>query len=392
MAYFPDPDSHERPTDSQNPRTNPDLAGFEMGPRRGPHLRTPQPIMLAGSPLPAPRQNGSAPTAAPNSPPVPSSTNAPAGGPLRAIDALPGEACPCGPALEGIRGTVDQIHSVLLTINDTAKAIRDKPNIAEAAKPKTPKQAPKGGALQKIPGIAAMAGNIGSNIVQNRSAAALTQVGHGAASMIGAIAGPAGLVVGAFVGVAAAGAKLTEALLHRGEELAKFSAPLSQAVAQRDAKRMQADMREAQALGPDLARLMEASTNLEIELRDQIWVPIKKALIEVLIPIVENLKDLIIGIANGIEIVYQTLKTSLHTMRDLFTGQWSKIDGEWRKLDEKISEIVKNTKKTDLKGGLFGDLIKNTHANWRNQTIGVGVGTIDPRIQPGINVPAAMGL
>ena len=75
---------------------------------------------------------------------------------------------------------------------------------------------------------------------------------------------PLGMLVGA--GAAAVGAvgQLKDAFLKRAEELARYSPQIQHAQVYGKHQEMLADMREAAALGPDMARLDKANTDIWI--------------------------------------------------------------------------------------------------------------------------------
>jgi hypothetical protein len=75
--------------------------------------------------------------------------------------------------------------------------------------------------------------------------------------------------------------KLDAAFLTRARELSQYSADISFAEAKSEARGTLADVREADALGADMARLIDAETELKMELRELI-LPIKKVVVEVL--------------------------------------------------------------------------------------------------------------
>ena len=98
------------------------------------------------------------------------------------------------------------------------------------------------------------------------------------------------------------------AFVRRGHELAQFSGPLSAAEARAEVMSLRADIREAQTLGPEIARMVEAQARLDNELRS-IFLPWKAELaaqlatmLEQMTVIVEELKPLIqigMGFASG---------------------------------------------------------------------------------------------
>ncbi len=132
----------------------------------------------------------------------------------------------------------------------------------------------------------------------------------------GAMAAIPGVGIALAAALAAAGAAsyaFTEAVnyfVRRGQELAQYSGPLSEAQARSEVRDILADIREAQALGPEIARLTDAQSKLETDFRE-ITLPIKQFLVETLSgiltdvqetlnyykPLVEQAVDLLIVIA-----------------------------------------------------------------------------------------------
>lgn len=72
------------------------------------------------------------------------------------------------------------------------------------------------------------------------------------------------------------------------DQLAAFSGPLAQAQVMKDVRSLMDDIREANQVGPDLARLVDAQSQAQSELRE-IWLPIKKAITEVMASVLEHL-------------------------------------------------------------------------------------------------------
>lgn len=108
----------------------------------------------------------------------------------------------------------------------------------------------------------------------------------------GGIGGPIGKVLVGFGAVAGAAEQLTKAFLDRAKQLSKFSPSIAVAEAMSNVKLMMADMREAQALGPDMGRLITASTDVQIQIREAI-LPLKRALVNGLASLLEMVSKLL---------------------------------------------------------------------------------------------------
>jgi hypothetical protein len=106
-----------------------------------------------------------------------------------------------------------------------------------------------------------------------------------AGGIIGAPGGPAGSAAGAALGGSIGGyggvrfaeslansqrayEKVANDLVGRGRQIAPFSGQLTQAVAKADIRSFMADIREAQTVGPGMARLTESKSRFETILRD----------------------------------------------------------------------------------------------------------------------------
>lgn len=126
-------------------------------------------------------------------------------------------------------------------------------------------------------GVAAGGGNMASSLLANAG-----QLGR-------ALSVP----VAAFAAVAGAADSLTRAFLQRANEIGHFSPEVAAARAMRNVRLMMADIQEAQTLGPGMSRLIEAETDVQIQIRE-ILLPIKQFMIE-------TLADWLKGIAQFLE-------------------------------------------------------------------------------------------
>ena len=130
--------------------------------------------------------------------------------------------------------------------------------------------------------------------------------------------------------------RVVEAFVHRGDELAQFSGTITAAQVRADMRSMMADIREAEALGPGIARLTDATSQLWIELRE-ILLPIKQFLVETLAGIMEFLRDGIMGLqmlAADIKLLLQMIWDKL-----TFASEAQKLD-RIVKYAERIAEIM----------------------------------------------------
>jgi RuvA, C-terminal domain len=104
----------------------------------------------------------------------------------------------------------------------------------------------------------------------------------------------AGEALGATFGLIAEPVKqatnVMNAFVDRGKQLQGFSGELTGANALADVRSMMADIREANALGPDLAKLTEAQSELSNDVRDML-LPIKQAVIGLLTDVLRMIQD-----------------------------------------------------------------------------------------------------
>lgn len=147
--------------------------------------------------------------------------------------------------------------------------------------PKQPKEKPEEGWIKFLADRATSGANA---LGQAGVGAAGNQMMPGVQALAGAAAsglarlGPAGLAAAASLTAVTAGAtafgQVVDAFVRRGRELAGLDARLASASAQADMTRMRADFREANQLGPQMAKLIEQQAKAEATFRE-IALPIK---------------------------------------------------------------------------------------------------------------------
>lgn len=134
-----------------------------------------------------------------------------------------------------------------------------------------------------------------SQLAANDNLGAVKTMADGAATALGKIpivGQVAEAAIKAFGTGIKAASDVVDAFVERGKELSQFSAPLAIAGAQADIRSLFADIREAEALGPSLARLTDAQSRLSTDLRDML-LPIKQTLIENLGELLDYFRALI---------------------------------------------------------------------------------------------------
>lgn len=148
-----------------------------------------------------------------------------------------------------------------------------------------------------------------------------------------------------------------DAIVARGEELKGYSGSLATSYAMTDVRQMMQDIRESQALGPNIARINDAQTELSIFLR-QILIPLKDWIFDKLANFMENLVS---AAKNGYNLaieINETLKMLPSLILARITG-----DGE---------EIKRIT--TQLLPGLITKAITDA---WKKIDEGQGVDVLD---------------
>ncbi len=115
-----------------------------------------------------------------------------------------------------------------------------------------------------------------------------------------------------------------EGFVARGRELASYSPELSAAGARAEVTSTMSDLREASELGDGLSRLTDAQTDFNTELRE-LLLPIKKALIEILVPIVEKATDAVEIIRNILEFFYGLRQNLESLLNAPFAGSLESI-------------------------------------------------------------------
>jgi hypothetical protein len=83
------------------------------------------------------------------------------------------------------------------------------------------------------------------------------------------------------------------AFVRRGEQLAGYNGTLATASAQAETRQLMADIREANRLGPDYAKLIDAQSRLQTTMQDA-FLPLKQFLIEKLTRAVETIDGLVL--------------------------------------------------------------------------------------------------
>jgi hypothetical protein len=139
-------------------------------------------------------------------------------------------------------------------------------------------------------------------------------------------------------------ANVVQGFVDRGAELAKYSPEISQARSMAEIRQMQGDIREAQALGPSIARLTEIQSEASDSLRD-ILLPIKQILIEDLAELLKGIHDYLKEngpfIAATLVSIYENIKIAIESL----TFHWDLANENQKNLPKKVMDAYVAAKK-----------------------------------------------
>lgn len=143
---------------------------------------------------------------------------------------------------------------------------------------------------------------------------------------------------------------LSEAAVKRGEYLQRFNWDLAAANARRDVAMLGADIREANTLGPSLAKLTDAQTKFDTSLREAL-LPIKKALIEGLVPVMQYL-------SSRVQLVHELMiamkesgsayQEAIAQFASMGISGLPAIMASMENMPERIAQKIKDSKDKDL--------------------------------------------
>jgi hypothetical protein len=94
--------------------------------------------------------------------------------------------------------------------------------------------------------------------------------------------------------------RMTEAFEQRGRQISQYDGNIATAVAVSDTDKLLADIREAQQLGNQYAEIISQRTQLQVQFQEALT-PIKGAIMEVLIPILQNLNTFVGVVGSGVQ-------------------------------------------------------------------------------------------
>lgn len=140
--------------------------------------------------------------------------------------------------------------------------------------------------------------------------------------------------------------QVTRAFVQRGAELEQYSPTIALGRARAEIREIRADIREADQLGPGLARLTDAQSRLAGEFRE-LLLPIKKFVVEVLAGFLETIADAVIGVRVVVAAQDATLKGLRDAVAVFFERGAAEAAKVLAELPRRIGEAVEAARKKD---------------------------------------------
>jgi hypothetical protein len=160
--------------------------------------------------------------------------------------------------------------------------------------------------------------------------------------------GPYGQAAGAalqsLTGVVESMGSVASAFIERGKELAQFSPDLAVSRANAELSSLFADMKEAEELGPGLARMTDAQTEMLGFLRDT-FLPIKKWIIGSLAPAMEYVTATLQNIVIIGEDIYKALQPILDALGAIVQAITSAIGQAFTFIDQQLGLAARRAQK-----------------------------------------------
>lgn len=157
---------------------------------------------------------------------------------------------------------------------------------------------------------AAGAGMVGTGLAQNQAMPMLAGAAMTASRGL-ALLGPAGMAAAAGITVttAAIGAMkaVVDSFVQRGRELSGLNAGLAASSARADVTRIRSDIREADRLGPQMAKLIDNQARAEATFREML-LPIKNFLLRVVNGVLEAGMKALDGVLAGLEAIVAAIE------------------------------------------------------------------------------------
>lgn len=234
-------------------------------------------------------------------------------------------------------------------LSQTASSIKGSPALANPSVSATPGAAAGGGALA---GVAAVAGPLAIAELANQIKGAIADALSGAIRFVGtemahlvrtndvggALRRLGGSIIETadkiplvgksltflpkiFMAVADAATELKNAFLERARELSKYSGPIAVEQALANVRRIQVDIKEAQTLGPKMAKLVEAQSKIDTALAE-FMIPVKEALLNVVVPIIQRFANFAQSAAAVGSFVGNKIDETNALVRAISSGDW----------------------------------------------------------------------
>jgi hypothetical protein len=127
--------------------------------------------------------------------------------------------------------------------------------------------------------------------------------------------------------------QLTDAFIQEANRLAKYSGDISIAQAGAEVRSLQQDLKEANAMGPGMARLIESQSKIETTMRE-IVLPIKTFVVEIL----ANLLEKIVGFLEAFKDMYNNAVDAIAKMGRVVLAELTAGISELVGLGEKLQE------------------------------------------------------
>lgn len=147
-------------------------------------------------------------------------------------------------------------------------------------------------------------------------------------------------------------------LASASDDLAAFSPQLSGANAMADVRSLMDDMKEANAVGPDLARIAESQSDMQHELREM-FLPIKAMVADLMADLMEDMRAGIKLLAQLAEAIFKWMEENkglTETLKETLIPGYGII----KTVHRLLGDIEDNTKKEAKYESLFLDML---HAN-----------------------------
>jgi len=146
----------------------------------------------------------------------------------------------------------------------------------------------------------------------------------------------------------------TRAAIERGKELSAYNANLAGAGAMADVRSMMGDIREADALGPALARMTEAQSKADDNLR-KLLEPMKKFLIEKGAIILEKVTN-VAGSLLEIKLILTSISDIIiGVMEDIVSGKWGNVQYTVRSIINEFKKAWRELRGEEELGSLPWD-------------------------------------